>query len=58
MANKTNWQVLQGKDKHDSIAFRDVYEDQQLERSKIQDKQSPFSRIVITIILKIGRAHV
>lgn len=53
MANKTNWQVLQGKDKHDSIAFRDVYEDQQLERSKIQDKQSPFSRIVITIILTV-----
>lgn len=53
MAKKTNWQVLQGKDDHDSMQFRDVYEDQQLERSKIQDKQSPLSRIIITVFLTL-----
>lgn len=53
MAKKTNWQVLQSKDDHDSMQFRDVYEDQQLERSKIQDKQSPLLRVVITVILTI-----
>lgn len=53
MAKKTNWQILQNKHDHDTMKFRDVYEDQQLERSKIQDKQSPVSRILITAVLTI-----
>lgn len=53
MAKKTNWQVLQSKDDRDSMQFRDVYEDQQLERSKIQEKQSPLSRIIITVVLTL-----
>jgi hypothetical protein len=58
MAKKTNWQVLESKDSHDSMQYRDVYEDQQLERSKIQDKQSPLSRIVITAVLTLMVAAV
>ena len=50
---KSNWDRLQSKSDHDSIQYRDVYEDQQLERSKIQEKQSPMSRIIFTVILTI-----
>lgn len=50
---KSNWQRMQGMSEHDSMQYRDVYEDQQLERSKIQDKQSPTSRIIFTVVMTV-----
>lgn len=53
MPKKSNWQVMQGQDEHDNTRYRDVYEDQQLERSKIQQKQSPVSRVVLAVVMTV-----
>lgn len=45
-----NWDRVRKKPAEDSIKFRDVYEDQQFERSKIQDKQTMTSRTILTIV--------
>lgn len=60
MAKKNNWSRISKQQPSDTTKFRDVYEDQQLERSKIQEKQSPTSRIVfvsICTILVMGLAY-
>ena len=43
MAKKTNWDIIKDRQPQDTTKYRDVYDDQQLERSKIEE---------------IGRAHV
>lgn len=48
---KRNWDQLKGRDIQDTVKYRDVYEDQQLERSRIQEKQSMKSRQIIMGIL-------
>lgn len=48
-----NWEHIQNQDLQDSVRYRDVYGDQQLERSRIQDKQSMRSRQIITAILAV-----
>jgi hypothetical protein len=53
MSKKSNWQVMQGVDERDNTRYRDVYEDQQLERSKIQQKQSPVSRTILAVIMTV-----
>ena len=53
MANKTNWDVIKDRDPKDTTKFRDVYEDQQLERSHIEKKQSPLTRLIATILVCI-----
>lgn len=50
---KTNWKKLQEKPKQDTAKFRDVYEDQQFDRSKIEDKQTMLPRTILTIICTI-----
>lgn len=50
---KKNWDQLQGRDLQDTVKYRDVYEDQQLERSRIKEKQSMTGRRVISIILAV-----
>lgn len=50
MAKKSNWELLKSQDERDTTRYRDVYSDQQLERSKIDEKQSPVSRIVLVLI--------
>ena len=50
---KKNWDKLQSQNLEDTVKYRDVYEEQQLERSKIEEKQSPVSRIVFTSIVSV-----
>lgn len=53
MARKTNWQKLKAKKPRDTIKYRDVYEDQQLDRSEIEGMQTMTSRLIFTIIFTI-----
>lgn len=48
-----NWKFLDKKDEHTTIQNRDVYEDQQLERSTISKKQSPIGRIILVAFISI-----
>ena len=50
---KTNWDVLSGQNPKDTTRYRDVYDDQQLERSDIQEKQSPTLRVILSIIITV-----
>lgn len=51
MAKKRNWEKLQAQDAKDTVRNRDVYEDQQLDRTKIKEKQSPLSRIIFSAVI-------
>lgn len=53
MAKKTNWDIIKDRKPEDTTKYRDVYNDQQLERSKIEEKQSPLSRIIATVVVAI-----
>lgn len=48
---KRNWDFIQKQQPGDTMKYRDVYEDQQLERGTLQAKQTKTSRIIIAIIL-------
>lgn len=50
---KKNWELLRERDLKDTTQFRDVYEDQQLERSEIGHKKSFKSRMILNIILTV-----
>ena len=50
---KRNWEVLSERTNNDTLQFRDVYEDQQLERSSIEEKLSPTSRKIIAAIVAL-----
>ena len=50
---KTNFQKLKGRSTSEKNQYRDVYEDQQLERSQIADKQSFTSRLILCIFLSL-----
>lgn len=51
--SKRNWDVLKKQKPQDSVKYRDVYEDQQLERSQIEAKQTPTSRIILASVLAV-----
>lgn len=51
--SKRNWDRIRSQTPSESLKNRDVYEDQQLERGEISEKQSPLSRIILTSILTI-----
>lgn len=53
MSKKTNWDKLKNQDALDSMQYRDVYEDQQLERSKIQEKDTITSRRILAIVFTV-----
>ena len=53
MAKKKNWDILQSRNRKDLVQNRDVYEDQQLERSKITEKQSPLGRTIAAWVLTV-----
>lgn len=55
---KSNWDILQNRKTKDTNKYRDVYSDQQLERSKIEKTQTFTSRHVITIIVALLVASV
>lgn len=50
---KSNWDKISKMGPTDTIKNRDVFADQQLDRSKMDDKQSPFSRIVLAIVMSL-----
>lgn len=47
---KGSFETLRSRDHSETLAHRDVFEDQQLERSKIEGKQSKASRTVVAAI--------
>lgn len=53
MSEKKNWDKIRNQPLSDSVRYRDVYEDQQLDRSKIEEKQSPLSRIIFSVVMGI-----
>ena len=53
MAKKTNWSLLKDRGPQDTMRNRDVYEDQQLERSKIGKKRSPWIGITLMTIISL-----
>lgn len=56
--NKKAWDVVSSQAQDDQIKFRDVYEDQQLERSSIEGKQTATSRIVFSVVVAVLAAVV
>lgn len=48
---KTSWDMIQDQQPQDTTQYRDVYEDQQLERSQIGEKQTATSRIILCLIV-------
>lgn len=48
--NASNWDKIRGKDLGDTLANRDVYEDQQLDRSKINPLLTKTSRNIVAAI--------
>lgn len=47
MGKKSNWDRIRGQKIKDNVKYRDVYADQQLERSEIQQKETMTSRNII-----------
>lgn len=50
MAKKTAYDTLKQRGHQDTLAHRDVFEDQQLQRTKIEGKQAKTSRVVVSTI--------
>lgn len=50
---KKNWDRIREQAPSDSVSYRDVYEDQQLERSKLQEKQTPVSRMILVVLFTL-----
>ena len=48
---KSNWTLI--RKKKTPSRNRDVYEDQQLERSELMQKQTPTSRVIFTAIISV-----
>ena len=53
MGRKSNWDILRKKAPEDTTKYRDVYEDQQLERSEIEDLETMTSRTIVAVIASI-----
>lgn len=53
MPKTSNWDRLRGRDVGDTTQYRDVYEDQQLERTHMKQKQSMKSRNIANAALTI-----
>lgn len=50
---KSNWDFLQKQRLGDSVKHRDVYEDQQLERTRIKEKQTFTLRVIFMLICSL-----
>lgn len=50
---RKNWDIVSKMDPNDTIKYRDVYEDQQLERSEIEEKETMTTRLIFVIIFTI-----
>lgn len=53
MAKKSNWSRIKKQNIEETARNRNVYENQQLERSKIEEKQTMTTRTIGTILLTI-----
>lgn len=53
MAKKTNWQKLQEQKAIDNPRFRDVYSDQQMDRSQLGEKLTMASRAWIAVLVAL-----
>lgn len=51
MARKSNWDRIRNQKSTDTVKYRDVYEDQQLERSSIRDKETMLTRNILNIFI-------
>ena len=49
----SNWDKLNAQDASETLRNRDVYSDQQLDRSSIGQEKSPTSRIIFSIVLTV-----
>lgn len=50
----TAWDKIQNRPHNETVANRDVYEDQQLERKQLEDIQKPTSRLIAAAIIGIA----
>ena len=50
MTKKRNWDKIKTQKTEENARFRDVYEDQQLDRSHIEQKQTMLSRVILAAI--------
>jgi len=50
MAKKRNWDKIRTQKNEENARFRDVYEDQQLDRSYIEPKQTMLSRAILAAV--------
>ena len=53
MGRKRNWDKISSQRPTDTAKYRDVYEDQQLDRGTLQEKQTMTGRTIISIIVGI-----
>lgn len=53
MKRLSNWEKLQQRDTTDTMQYRDVYDDQQLDRSRIGEKKSPTGRIIADVVMTL-----
>lgn len=53
MAKKNNWDKIQAQRNEDNARFRDVYDDQQFDRSRLGERQTMASRAWIAIVVGV-----
>lgn len=53
MGKQRNWDKIRTQKNEENARFRDVYEDQQLDRSHIEKKQTMFSRNILAIAASV-----
>lgn len=51
MGKKRNWDQIRGQKTTDTVKYRDVFEDQQLERGNIAEKENMLSRTLLTLAI-------
>ena len=47
---KRNWDRIKNQKPTDTLQYRDVYEDQQLERSDLDKRQTMISRTILSLV--------
>ena len=49
----SNWDRIRNQSLRSTMRYRDVYEDQQLERTSLNQRRSPTSRIILAVVLAL-----
>ena len=55
---KRNWDLVRKQQNADKLQYRDVYEDQQMERSKLPAKQTATARIILALAVSLLAAFI